>query len=558
MTLQAAPLPAATMTPRPRTFGAGSGRTVIARTVARRLAPQALLWGVVYGLFVWASAYGYTASYGTVAGRETLARTFAANSGLAMMLGQPRGIATVEGFTAWRTLGVVAVAGSVWGLLTGTRLMRGEEEAGRWELLLAGRTTRVAAAVQATAALVVGWLVLTAVVTGAVLLVAAGPDLSASWPSVLFFAAVATAGTGVFLAVGALTSQLAGTRRRAAMLAGAVFGACLVLRMISDSASSLRWLAWLTPLGWASRAQPFTGSRTLPLYLLAALVITLLVATWLLAGARDIDAGVLDRPETGAAHLRGLDGPLGLTIRTSRAVVLGWLAALVFFGFLFGLVAKSASAAVQASTGLRKAITQLGGGTGTGAATYLGVTMLIGTTLIMLVAAGRVSDARAEEADGRLDQLLARPVSRTRWLAAHLAVAATVLVLCGIALGLAEWAGTAAQSTGIPIATMLAAGINTVPAALVVLGAGTLLHAIAPRAATFATYAVVAWSFLIEFVATVVPRLHFLRDTSLLYHLAPAPAVHPHWATAAALVSIGAGAAGLGIAGFRYRDIARN
>ena len=32
--------------------------------------------------------------------------------------------------------------GAVWALLVATRLTRGEEDAGRWELLLAGGTTR--------------------------------------------------------------------------------------------------------------------------------------------------------------------------------------------------------------------------------------------------------------------------------------------------------------------------------------------------------------------------------------------------------------------------------
>ena len=48
---------------------------------------------------------------------------------------------------AWRTFG----------LLTATRLMRREEDSGRWELLLAGQTTRRRAAVQAVAGLAAGW-----------------------------------------------------------------------------------------------------------------------------------------------------------------------------------------------------------------------------------------------------------------------------------------------------------------------------------------------------------------------------------------------------------------
>ena len=60
------------------------------------------------------------------------------------------------------------ILGAIWGLLTSTRLLRGEEDSGRWELLLAGQTTRVGAAVQALVGLGAGifalWA-LTAVIT---------------------------------------------------------------------------------------------------------------------------------------------------------------------------------------------------------------------------------------------------------------------------------------------------------------------------------------------------------------------------------------------------------
>ena len=41
---------------------------------------------------------------------------------------------------------ILSVIGGVWALLTATRLLRGEEEEGRWELLLTGQTTRLRAA----------------------------------------------------------------------------------------------------------------------------------------------------------------------------------------------------------------------------------------------------------------------------------------------------------------------------------------------------------------------------------------------------------------------------
>ena len=49
---------------------------------------------------------------------------------------------TVGGFTVFKISMTLMILGAVWGLLTSTRLLRGEEDNGRWELLLAGRTTR--------------------------------------------------------------------------------------------------------------------------------------------------------------------------------------------------------------------------------------------------------------------------------------------------------------------------------------------------------------------------------------------------------------------------------
>ena len=48
------------------------------------------------------------------------------------------------------------ILGAVWGLLTSTRLLRGEEDSGRWDLLLCGQTTRRGATAQAIAGLGAG------------------------------------------------------------------------------------------------------------------------------------------------------------------------------------------------------------------------------------------------------------------------------------------------------------------------------------------------------------------------------------------------------------------
>jgi ABC-2 type transport system permease protein len=102
---------------------------------------------------------------------------------------------------------------------------------------------------------------------------------------------------------------------------------------------------------------------------------------------------------------------------------------------------------------------------------------------------------------------------------------------------------------------MLLAGLNLVPPALFVLGVGTLAFGLVPRWAGPAAYAIVAWSFFVEFVGAIVKANHWVLDTSLLHHLAPVPASDPRWWTSAWLTGLGVLAAVVGTIAFHRRDV---
>jgi ABC-2 type transport system permease protein len=133
---------------------------VVGRQVARRVARSGAVWGVVFALFVIVQTHAYTATYPTQAARNQLLSAYGTNLGLNALLGRAGAINTVAGFAAWRFLGILGAFGVLWGLLASTRLMRGEEDAGRYELLLTGATTRRRAAAQCLAGLGAGWCAL--------------------------------------------------------------------------------------------------------------------------------------------------------------------------------------------------------------------------------------------------------------------------------------------------------------------------------------------------------------------------------------------------------------
>ena len=86
--------------------------TVIAAQTARRAIRSGSLWGAIFGLYVYASAAGYAATYPSLAARRRLATSLGANAGLATLLGPARRLDTVAGFTAWRTMGVLTLVDS--------------------------------------------------------------------------------------------------------------------------------------------------------------------------------------------------------------------------------------------------------------------------------------------------------------------------------------------------------------------------------------------------------------------------------------------------------------
>ncbi len=526
---------------------------VVAAISARRMVRSAGLWGAVFGGYIAYAAWEYATSYPTVASREKIALTFGTNAGFSALLGQGQQLATIGGFTAWRAMGVLVPVGAVWAMLAATRLTRGEEDAGRLELLLAGQTTRRRAVAQAGAGLAAG-LALLWVITAAATAAAGSPArIGISAGRALFLATAVVTGAVMFAGVGVLAAQLAETRRQANGIAAAIFGASLLIRVVADSTPGRHWLRWLSPLGWAENLHPLTSPAPVMFLPIAAFTAALAAAAAFVAGRRDMGAGVLPVSDTPRPHTSLLHGPAGLAVRLDRPVITGWAAGLAIIGLIGGLVAPSAARAISSSSAIERTIGRLG--VQPGSAAYLGIIYLIGSALICFAAAGQVSATRAEEAGGYADHLLARQVSRWHWMTSRLAASTALIIIAGLAAGLSGWAGIAGQHTGLGFAELAKAGLNIIPPALFVLGVGSFAYGIWPRLAAPAAYGLVAWSFLIELLATVITN-RWLLDTSVLHHIQPVPAAQPDWTSAAWLTGLGTFAALTGTGLFSRRDLA--
>ena len=530
-----------------------SPQTVILQRTARRAARVGALWGYVFGAFVASTAWSYSSLYRTQGQRDALAAAFGSNRATIALFGPAPMLQTNAGFTVLKTFLTLGIVGAVWGLMISTRLLRGEEDAGRWEVLLTGATTRGRATAQAVSGLVVGVVVLWAVT--AVIIVVAGRSarIAISPGAGLFFAVALVSDALLFTAIGALCSQLGATRRRAAGYAGAVLGASYAIRMVADSGAGLHGLIWLSPLGWVESLQPLTAPRPWPLVPIVVCTAVVGLVTVRLAASRDVGASTIPDRDRAGPRLRLLGGHAGLSIRLVRPTVVAWAVAVASTGLLVGFVAHAAAGSISGSS-VRDVLSRLGA-PGTGTATFLAVDFLILAILLGFVAAGLVSAARSEELEGRLDPLLTGPVSRASWLGARLVVAWAALVACSVVAGLASLLGAVSGGATVVAGSVIGAGLNTVPPAACVLGLGILAYGIAPRAASFVVYGLVTWSVLIDLVGGIGALDHWVADTSVFHQMAAAPAASPNWPAIGVLLAIGIAGSVAGCVCLTRRDL---
>lgn len=528
---------------------------VVARVTAGRAVRAAVAWAIAFAVYLAVSALGYVSTYPDPAERRLLAASLGSNAGINAIFGPARKIDTVGGFTEWRAVGVISLVGAVWGLLLGTRLLRGEEDSGRWELLLAGRTTRRRAGAEAVAGLGVGVVVLWAVPAGVTALIGTSADIRFGVGESLLLGLTSVASAAVFLLVGAVTSQLAATRRQAAALAAAALAVAYALRLVADAGTRLEWLRWLTPLGWAEQVHPLTGADPVALIPVAGVVVALTGVTVVLAGRRDLAASALPDRVRARPQRWSSSSVTGLTVRLVRPLALGWIAVTGSAGLVFGLVAKTAAHVVDDSAAVRREFARFGVD-GSGARTYLGVAFVIVAVLAALAAATSIAALRGEEAGGQLDHLLARPVARCAWLFGRVGIGALVVTVAAVLAACTAWLGAASQGSDVGLGVLLTAGVNVLPVAWFVLGVGVLVFGLLPRMASAACYALVAWSFLMVLVGSVLPVNHWLLDTSPLEHVAAAPAVSPNWTSWVVLAGLAVLCAGAGAAYFGRRDLA--
>lgn len=494
------------------------------------------------------SAQSIHSLYGTDEAARAYVATVGDNPALVMFAGPgygfdrpTSGVVLVNETMLW-----LALAAGLMSVFLVNRHTRAEEESERADLV---RSTVVGRHAPVVAALAV-----TAGANVAVALGVAAVTLAFGFPvagTVALAAAVGLVGMA-FGATTAVAAQVAGTGRGAVGLGSALLGLAFVVRGVGDVRAPS--LSWLTPFGWGIGVRAYAGERWWTLAGLVGFIGVGTATALALSARRDLGRGLLpERPGPAGAGAVTLH-PVGLAWRLQRGTVLGWAVGVFLAGLVYGSVADDVETMMADNPQLADYLAQIAGASL--AQAYLATAIRMLGLVVGGFAVASALRNRSEEAAGYAELLLAAPLSRWRWGLAHLAVTLVasigLVTLGGLGTGLAyaQTSGDAGQ-----LVTMTMAALASAPAVLVLAGIATLLFGWVPHA-TPAAWAALALFAVVQLFATVLRLPHWVTLLSPFGHVPSVPAEPWRILPLVLLGLLAAALLGVGLVGFRRRDLA--
>jgi ABC-2 type transport system permease protein len=324
----------------------------------------------------------------------------------------------------------------------------------------------------------------------------------------------------VAIGVTAVACQLSASARTCAGLALAGIGFLFALRVVGDTGPG--WVSWLSPFGWSTRLRAWGDTRWWVLLLYLGLGAVLLVVAFGLRSRRDLGAGVLAARPGPAEGAPRLADALVLTWRVHRTALGSWAAGTAVLGLVMGAIAPTVGDLLDTQAG-RQVIESLGGA-GALQDALVGAVLAISAVVIACFAISVVTHGAGDEHDGRTEQVLATPVSRSRTFVAIVTVAlggaTALLVITGVAitLGLGIQAGGGLDALG----RFVGAALAQAPAVWLVGALALALYAADSRFATGA-WVLLALFFVLGLVGEMLELPGWVTGLSPFAHLPAMP-----------------------------------
>lgn len=530
----------------------------IVRSTFRRILRGSIILGFFIGGIFAMQGLAYAKTYTTEHARIQFAKTLESAPALGMIYGEPKNIDTPAGYMVYRAMPITALIAGIWGLLVITKQLRGQEEDGRWEMLLSGQTTTRQAALYTLLGGLGGALVAYTIAAILIVLTGNSPDINLPVGTSILLATATLSPAIVFMGIGVFVSQLANIRRRAVLYGLIPLLALFFLRSMGNVVEDVHWLKDFTPFGWIENMHLVTDFQSWWFVLPVITALAAMVIGVYLAGKRDLGESLIAGSDISKPNFHLLNRPWKFSFRLTRWSLLAWLIGGTAIFSMIAAISSIASQAAGDSDSLTQALSNLAGGNNSLNLAFLGMaSLLLGVVLMAMMATG-ISSIRDEEARSYLDNIVVGPVARTRWLMGRLGVLAGAAIVTAVVVSTVGWLIATKQGIDVDFSTMVVGDLSLLGPVFLLLGIGTLLYGLSARSSHWAApfmYVVLAWSFIVDLLASVLNLNQIVANSSLLHYIAFVPAAQPDWKACWILTGVAILLTAVGIVAFNRRDL---
>lgn len=521
----------------------------------RQTLKGALIVGFLAGIMMGAQGAAYAAAYPDQHSRDIFVASLKSATALGFLAGEIDNASTPASYSIYKSIALVTLLTATWGLLVTTKLLRGQEEDGRLEQIVSGKTTKAKASLHILIgfgyslllAFAIAWFFITA------LGIMPKVDLAVGNSTLLTI--------GVFLpclffsGLGILTSQLAVTRGRAMAYGLGALLTLFVLRGAANSVADWNWLKQWSPFGWTDLLNPVLDPHVgwiIPTLLFFVVAVPLGL---FLAKKRDLGAAIL--PESDHAHSRFflLHSPFTFSIRRSLGTFFWWMIATLGYIAILSSIAKIGADALSSSPAFTQIIKSIGGNHDDLVIAFLGFGGMFTVLILLVMVAVYMGNTRQEEARGYLDNILVQPVRRSVWLAQRTLIATSMTFVIALLSAYLIWQIATLQNISLDLAILLQNAVALTGTIVLLIGIGVLAYGLLPRFAAIIMYAVIIWAFIVDVLKSLFTLNDWIDKTSLLHYVSFAPTKTPDWTQFAWLLGIGVVLTCVGIWFFTRRDI---
>lgn len=450
----------------------------------------------------------------------------------------------IPSLVAWNIKTVSLIILGIFNILAMTKILRGEEESNRAEILMSGMVGRqapfAASAILCLATnVLMGLLTLVAMLTFEL---PAGGSLSLS---LLFFV-----GGCLFASLGAITSQLYSAKRMASSAAIGILGAFYAISFLNNLSADNNLASYITPFRWFFIIRPFDGNHFgfLLVGVLAAAIFTAIAL--ILADKRDVGEGMI-HPKAGRRDaVPGFRNEWALSWRQHFGSLLTWSIVLGVFSFGVGNVNTLVSGMLEEQAVLASWMSMFG----EPEEAFLSLMLFVFTLFVAAYGIATAGKMHSEEADGRAELLLGTPMKRAGWISSHVLFTALgpviLLAVIGCAIAIGNIMSSSGASNLLPI---LSKALYKLPAIWTISGIAVLLFGLLPKIS-----GALSWSLFSLFIAIqLFWEMGILPDTAFL--LTPLGQIYPTQPQTAqtflTLSAISIVLYAVGFIGFKNRDL---